>query len=1139
MKLKEIILLLFTLPTLAHEGPHFSHFKGVGDIQLDAPSDVEVQMQVSKDLSGEWANYRSSRFANHRRTMSFQVPLDARKSFFRFIYKPLPLTTTIKQDGTTVLDLQKDLPLKEFIDLFYLETGYNLHARLMNSGLASQIDQLIVSKGSYELGNPEDFSEQLGVELWVESSEVNDDSTFEDTYKPNTGDQGTPLVGPVGDSPMGEWSDLNTRPYGEIINEKNEVMADDLKPDPISGKEPQDDTEVTFSGKTLRIFLSLNDDNYRLDSVVIDNESGNDHRPFGIPQIGDFVYVIRNEEQEIEFVGRIHNPFRIHADHNLDERVGAEPDAQSGRMVVSMPLNNGSQSEIVSKTIDVFRLDNSMETLTAGLNVSTILTPDLIEKNKAALKPMYSLPTNTIFEFLAGGVVDNGLKTTELFRAGSNASKFNIAVIGDGFDSSQVDQNAFIDYVNDTIVNDLFVRDIHPEIRNSINLFRICTISEDSGVTQVNSSGTVTVSRDTALDYRYSNTWSRCWMEKGPNADRLLNEILADVCPQADFIIIVLNESGFGGCRRGDEMAGTLGSGWDTMAHEFGHVFGNLGDEYGFDCQTSGTNANASCRALYEGGPPSWIRDNLTVTTDNEGGKWGEWIPSWRNTPTPYNRPFRSKPTSAEIADCVNDVSVFAGATGGGLMWRDGIWRPSLTGRMDNNPTLHNPIGYDIMRQKSREKTEATFRKNVVGDFDGDGHDDLVLHDGRQLSLYLSRDRTVGTADPLTGVTPRQEGSAILEKTWFHNDKLWGDDQSHSWQVRPGDQYYVADFNGDGRDDLFVFNSNNWSKGYCGLLKSEGNRFQIIERYDGALPGWNLKSRNKIYIGDFDGDGRDDFLIYNGQNWRLNYLGLYFSEGSFLRPASRINGRVNDEWFIGDNENFHIGDFNGDGKDDFLMVEQTSWLVPCLRAYSYSDTERKYVQLGEGNFQSIRAEGNDRWWLGRQDNVLVGDFDGDGKDDVALHNGQDWNNSYIGFFSVSEGDETLVLKQKVVGSLPGWGLTSGDRFQVANFDGDKDDDLVIFNSNNWDNVYLGMAASSGQLGNFSVSWQRNWIGGWHLGEVDEFKVCDFKGTGGWEDLFVYNDDWFGLLRSRRAAYQLASFNYKYINQVRYHEWGVW
>ncbi|MDB2674314.1 M64 family metallo-endopeptidase, partial [Akkermansiaceae bacterium] len=695
--------------------------------------------------------------------------------------------------------------------------------------------------------------------------------------------------------------------------------------------------------------------------------------------------------------------------------------------------------------------------------------------------------------------------------------------MGDGFDSSAADQNTFIDYVNNTIVNDLFVRDIHPEIRNSINLYRVDTISEDSGVTQMNADGEITTSRDTALDYRFSGEWARCWLEPSRQSNRLVSNILAAACPQADLVIVVLNEAQNGGCNRGTTMAGTLASPWSTVAHEFGHLFGELQDEYGFNC-TVATNDN--CSALWTGGTPSWIKYNQTVSTSNQGGKWEEWIPSWRTIPTPYNR---SAKVSSEIADRIHDVSLFAGATGGLRNWRDGIWRPSITGRMDSNSRLHNPIGYDGMRQRSRVKTEATFRKNLVGDFDGDGRDDLVLHDGRQLSLYLSRDRVVGALDPLTGRTPRGQGASVLEKTWFHNDRLWSDDRSHSWKVRPGDRFYVADFDGDGRDDLYVFNSTSWTTGYCGLLKSEGNRFQIVERYDRALPGFGLWVPSDVYVGDFNGDGREDFLIYNGESWNINYLNVYLSEGNSVRSGVRINGVINDEWFVGDAEKFHIGDFNGDGKDDFLMAEQSSWDQVYLRVYTYDDAGRKYVQIGDGNYGTVNPGGNVSWALRRNDNILVGDFDGDGKDDVALHNGQDWNNSYLAYFSVTEGAETLALRWQISGAdFRGWHLTSGDRFYVGNVDGDGDDDLIIFNGTNWGPTYLGMAKSLGQLGDVSATWQDDWIGGWHLGEVDDFKVCDFAGGGGWADLFVYNDDWFGCLRSRRTAYQLASFNYKYI-----------
>jgi len=65
-------------------------------------------------------------------------------------------------------------------------------------------------------------------------------------------------------------------------------------------------------------------------------------------------------------------------------------------------------------------------------------------------------------------------------------------------------------------MQDFLPKDVHPEILNGINIFRMNLCSADSGVTQVNSTGSVTTARNTALQYRYSGKWNRCWMGKVP-----------------------------------------------------------------------------------------------------------------------------------------------------------------------------------------------------------------------------------------------------------------------------------------------------------------------------------------------------------------------------------------------------------------------------------------------------------------------------------------------------------------------------------------------------------------------------------------------------------------------------------------------
>ena len=55
---------------------------------------------------------------------------------------------------------------------------------------------------------------------------------------------------------------------------------------------------------------------------------------------------------------------------------------------------------------------------------------------------------------------------------------------------------------------------------------------------------------------------------------------------------------------------------------------------------------------------------------------------------------------------------------------------------------------------------------------------------------------------------------------------------------RRNDRCYIGDFNGDGRDDLYLFNGDDWSMPYLGMFRSSGNGFASVNRYDGDVPGW-------------------------------------------------------------------------------------------------------------------------------------------------------------------------------------------------------------------------------------------------------------------------------------------------------------
>jgi hypothetical protein len=175
----------------------------------------------------------------------------------------------------------------------------------------------------------------------------------------------------------------------------------------------------------------------------------------------------------------------------------------------------------------------------------------------------------------------------------------------------------------------------------------------------------------------------------------------------------------------------------------------------------------------------------------------------------------------------------------------------------------------------------------------------------------------------------------------------------------------------------------------------------------------------------------------------------------------------------------------------------------------------------------------------RQDRLYALDFTGDGTTDAAIFNGLEWGPVYLGLLRSENGNLVGVRRYDTASNpLPGWQMQRRDKHWVANFNGDIRQDLVVYNKDNWSTQYLGMLRS-GTSNNLIGSWQDDWIGGWNLGPSDDFKVADFRGAAGWDDLFVFNDGWFGLLRSYQTQYALETIYRKWIHNHRYHEWGWW
>lgn len=218
---------------------------------------------------------------------------------------------------------------------------------------------------------------------------------------------------------------------------------------------------------------------------------------------------------------------------------------------------------------------------------------------------------------------------TQILNSGPPGMKLNIAVLGDGFAAG--DQNAYNQKVQNLLIDGVFGHDYFYEDKSAFNIYRVNLISTDSGVsvrtydehgTPDDASDDTIVSttlRNTALGYIYSGSWAHCWLEGGTNTGTLVNNALQTWVPDYDLVLIILNNPNFGGCGGGGFQIIPLGVGWEVIAHEFGHGFGGLADEY---C-TSRT---------YSGAEPGAA--NVTVNTSRATLKWNRFVAPATPVPT-------------------------------------------------------------------------------------------------------------------------------------------------------------------------------------------------------------------------------------------------------------------------------------------------------------------------------------------------------------------------------------------------------------------------------------------------------------------------------------------------------------------------
>ncbi|WP_291607974.1 Ig-like domain-containing protein [Comamonas sp.] len=210
---------------------------------------------------------------------------------------------------------------------------------------------------------------------------------------------------------------------------------------------------------------------------------------------------------------------------------------------------------------------------------------------------------------------------------------------------------------------------------------------------------------------------------------------------------------------------------------------------------------------------------------------------------------------------------------------------------------LRNDNGVFSSQSSASFPQPAVGSRMVVGDFDNDGDTDILYQTGGSGSAWAyARSEGGGNFTILTQGTSPFAGLTLPD--------------------HGGNNYYVADFDGDG--DLDILAAVSGATGT--FLRNNGSSFS-----SGSTTTFPAAAANgRLLVGDFDGDGDADILYQTGANGTAFQYARSNGDGTFTILTLANSPLAGVPLVDHTGANYRVGDFDGDGDLDIFSATNSS-----------------------------------------------------------------------------------------------------------------------------------------------------------------------------------------------------------------------